>query len=147
VDREIAAQKEDKADHAPTPAAKKAAAPPVHKTGFAAVVLPQPAVPVKAASTSLKPLMMLKPSTSSVMEEDFHQPTIRQLSSVHMITHEGDIIAEKLKQAGRLKLLAAEQESQVLVQAIKLEEAKQVAQRDLVRQQSLLNDEKDGIRL
>ena len=143
MDREIAAQKEDKTDHAPTPA-KKAAAPP--KTGFAAVVLPQPAVPIKAASTSLKPLM-LKPSTSSVLEEDFHQPTIRQLSSVHMITHEGDVIAEKLKQAGRLKLLAAEQESQMLVQAIKLEEAKQVAQRDLVRQQSLLNDEKDGIRL
>jgi hypothetical protein len=143
VDREIAAQKEDKTDHAPTPA-KKVAAPP--KTSFAAVVLPQPAVPIKAASTSLKPLM-LKPSTSSVLEEDFHQPTIRQLSSVHMITHEGDVIAEKLKQAGRLKLLAAEQESQMLVQAIKLEEAKQVAQRDLVRQQSLLNDEKDGIRL
>jgi len=143
VDREIAAQKEDKTDHAPTPAKKVAALP---KTSFAAVVLPQPAVPIKAASTSLKPLM-LKPSTSSVLEEDFHQPTIRQLSSVHMITHEGDIIAEKLKQAGRLKLLAAEQESQMLVQAIKLEEAKQVAQRDLVRQQSLLNDEKDGIRL
>ena len=145
MDREIAAQKEDKTDHAPTPA-KKTAAPPVNKTGFAAVVLPQPAVPIKAASASLKPLM-LKPSTSSVMEEDFHQPTIRQLSSVHMITHEGDVIAEKLKQAGRLKLLAAEQESQMLVQAIKLEEAKQVAQRDLVRQQSLLNDKKDGIRL
>ena len=143
MDREIAAQKEDKTDHAPTPA-KKVAAPP--KTSFASVVLPQPAVPIKAASTSLKPLM-LKPSTSSVLEEDFHQPTIRQLSSVHMITHEGDVIAEKLKQAGRLKLLAAEQESQMLVQAIKLEEAKQVAQRDLVRQQSLLNDEKDGIRL
>ena len=143
MDREIAAQKEDKTDHAPTPAKKVAALP---KTSFAAVVLPQPAVPIKAASTSLKPLM-LKPSTSSVLEEDFHQPTIRQLSSVHMITHEGDIIAEKLKQAGRLKLLAAEQESQMLVQAIKLEEAKQVAQRDLVRQQSLLNDEKDGIRL
>ena len=145
MDREIAAQKEDKTDHAPTPA-KKAAAPPVHKTGFAAVVLPQPASTIKDISTSLKPLM-LKSSTSSFIKEDSHQSIIGQISSVHMVTHEGDVLAEKLKQEGRLKLLAAEQENQITVQAIKLEEAKKVAERDLFRQQSILNDEKDGIRL
>ena len=81
------------------------------------------------------------------MEEDSHKSTLRQFSSIHMITHEGDVLAEKLKQEGRLKLIAAEQENQVHIQSIKLEEAKQVAQRDLFRQQSLLNADKEGLRL
>ena len=68
-----------------------------------------------------------------------------QLNSIHTLKHEADVIAERLRQETRLKLLAAEQESQMEIQAIKLEESRQIAQRDLFRQQSLINDEKEGL--
>jgi hypothetical protein len=50
-----------------------------------------------------------------------------------------------LKQEARLKIVAMQQEAQVQLTYVKTEEAKQRAQQDLFRQQSLANDEKEGI--
>lgn len=112
---------------------------------FAQVVSPHPAS-IKAASTYLKPPVVLKSSTSSAMEEDYYrQAHTGQLTGIHMIKHDADVIAERLIQEARLKRIKAEQENQMEIQALKLEESKQVAQRDLFRQQLLINDEKDGL--
>ena len=89
---------------------------------------------------------MPKSSNFCANEESYsRQPHSNQLSSIHTLKHEADVIAERLKQETRLKLLAAEQESQMEIQAIKLEKSRQIAQRDLFRQQSLINDEKEGL--
>ena len=137
-------RKEDVIDTAYTPAKK--AATPVVKPVFTTVISPQP-VSIKAASSYLKPSSVSKSSTSCANEEESYsrQPHSIQLNSIHTLKHEADVIAERLRQETRLKLLAAEQESQMEIQAIKLEESRQIAQRDLFRQQSLIDDEKEGL--
>ena len=130
-------------DHTPTPVKKVATSSSVK-----AAIFP----PFVDATVSTKPLHF-KSAMSSPMET-FNitgsrgaatVSTSSSFNSVQTIKHEADVREEMLKQEARLKIVAMQQEAQVQLTYVKTEEAKQRAQQDLFRQQSLANDEKEGI--
>ena len=131
--------------HTPTPVKKVATSSSVKTT-----ISP----PFKDATVSTKPLHFRSTTMSSPMEAFNHTgsrgvvtvSTSSSLNSIQTIKHEADVREEVLKQEeARLKIVAAEQDAQVQLAYVKTEEAKQKAQQELFRVQSLHNDEKEGI--
>ena len=131
-------------DHTPTP---------VKKVATSSSVKAAMSPPFVDATVSTKPLHFFKSAMSSPMET-FNNTgsrgaatvsTSSSFNSVQTIKYEADMREEMLKQEARLKIVAMQQDAQVQLTYVKTEEAKQIAQRDLFRQQSLLNDEKEGI--
>ena len=130
--------------HTPTPVKKVATSSSVKTT-----ISP----PFKDATVSTKPLHNFRSTMSSPMEAFNHTgsrgvvtvSTSSSFNSIQTIKHEADVREEVLKQEARLKIVAAEQDAQVQLAYVKTEEAKQKAQQELFRVQSLHNDEKEGI--
>lgn len=106
------------------------------------------------ATVSTKPLLHLKTAISSPRENVNHHTGSRgvetssassSFNSIQTIKYDADMRAEVLKQEARLKIVAAEQDTQVQLAIVKNEEVKQKAQQELYRIQTLYNAEKEGI--